>query len=325
MKAQRILFDDFGGPEVMYVADIELPEIKDNELILKIMAAGINPVDTKLRRGQSFLCSLIKEPKPWSLDSDVAGIVIKAGSKAAFKEGDVVTGLVGHRVYPCAYSTHVITDGARLVKLDNDTRLDEAASLLTAGITAYNIASMIVDDIQTRSLDVKDSKVLVTGATGGVGHILLQLLIHFGLSVSSLSQNKEDAFLKSLALDGRLSYLDENNESFESFDYVVDNIGFDTGLAFFNYLKTDGLLITVPTITADFIKEHTPCDKRSASVLSHSDNALIKKLMDMLYANKLKVNISGRYALQDIAKAHSQIESCHTKGKIVLLPNGLCS
>ena len=320
MQATRVFFDKFGSYDVLYTKDIEIGDVKDDEIILKVIASGINPVDTKIRSGTSFLCNVIKAPMPWSLGTDVSGIVIKAGSRALFKEGDIVFGSVGKKVYPRSYSTHIKTRGKTLVKLPNISKAQEAGALVTAGVTAYNIKETIDKFVVSKNYkDNKDVKILVSGALGGVGHILMQLLINDAFNVSSLCSLKDDAFLNTLKLYERLSYKDDNSKLKESFDVVVDNIGFDVGVALFDYVKDDGLLLTVPTMSFDYIKAQKPTNKNFATVLAHSDNDLLNKLGAMLYRDEIKVNITKKYNLKDIKNAHKQIESGHTHGKLIAI------
>lgn len=320
MKATRVLFDKFGTPDVLYTKDIEIYDVKDDEIILKVIASGINPVDCKIRAGTSFLCNIIKAPMPWSLGTDVSGIVIKAGDSALFKVGDVVFGSVGNKVYPRTYSTHLKTRGKTLVKLPNISKAQEAGALVTAGVTAYNIKETIDEFLKSKKYkDNKDVKILVSGALGGVGHILIQLLINAYFNVSSLCSLKDDIFLNSLKLQEKLSYKDDNSKFKESFDVVVDNIGFDVGVLLFDYVKDDGLLLTVPTMSFDYIKVRKPLNKNFATVLAHSDNKLLNKLGTMLYKDEIKVNITKKYKLCDIKNAHKLIESGHTHGKLIAI------
>lgn len=320
MKATRVLFDKFGTPDVLYTKDIEIDDVKDDEIMLKVIASGINPVDCKIRAGTSFLCNIIKAPMPWSLGTDVSGIVIKAGCDALFKEGDIVFGSVGNKVYPRAYSTHLKTRGKTLVKLPNISKAEEAAALVTAGVTAYNIKETIETFFKSKKYkDNKDVKILVSGALGGVGHILIQLLINASFKVSTLCSLKDDIFLNTLKLQDKLSYKDDNSSFKESFDVVVDNVGFDVGVLLYDYVKADGLLLTVPTMSFDYIKARKPLNKNFATVLAHSYNALLNKLGTMLYRDEIKVNITKKYKLCDIKNAHKLIESGHTHGKLIAI------
>ena len=164
MQNKTVFFDKFGTAAELYVKEIPLPPINDNELLIKTAAAALNPIDAKIRNGSSFVCKNRKDPFPWTLGFDFAGTVERDSKNNKFKAGDKVAGIAGHPFNPCAYAQYIKTSDKLVCKVPENVSLKEAAALPTAGITALDILNTLKE--------IKDKgKVLVLGGSGGVGHL----------------------------------------------------------------------------------------------------------------------------------------------------------
>lgn len=316
MQNKTVLFNKFGTAAELYVKEISLPQITDNEMLIKTSAAALNPIDAKIRNGSSFVCKNRKEPFPWTLGFDFAGTVKECGCNLDFHNGDKIAGIVGHSFNPRAYAQYIVSDDKLIVKVPDNVSLKEAAALPTAGVTALDILN---------TLKEKKGKgnVLVLGGSGGVGHLLIQLLQIHGYNVTAGASIKNFAFLKELGTNEIFDYHDDYKTKYkDQFDAAIDFIGDDIGIGLYEVLKENGLLVTVPSYSFNKVISACPSCKQVKSVLAAPSREKIAYLLKLCSSGKLKVHITKEFKLntEGAQLAHLQIESTHTRGKIILVP-----
>ena len=316
MQNKTVLFDKFGTAAELYVKEISLPQITDNEMLIKTSAAALNPIDAKIRNGSSFVCKNRKEPFPWTLGFDFAGTVKECGCNLDFHNGDKIAGIVGHSFNPRAYAQYIVSDDKLIVKVPDNVSLKEAAALPTAGVTALDILNTLKEK--------KDKgNVLVLGGSGGVGHLLIQLLQIHGYNVTAGASIKNFAFLKELGTNEIFDYHDDYKTKYkDQFDAAIDFIGDDIGIGLYEVLKENGLLVTVPSYSFNKVISACPSCKQVKSVLAAKSRKKIAYLLKLCSSGKLKVHITKEFKLntEGAQLAHLQIESTHTRGKIILVP-----
>ncbi|MDM8120604.1 NADP-dependent oxidoreductase [Succinatimonas hippei] len=316
MQNKTVLFDKFGTAAELYVKEISLPQITDNEMLIKTSAAALNPIDAKIRNGSSFVCKNRKEPFPWTLGFDFAGTVKECGCNLDFHNGDKIAGIVGHSFNPRAYAQYIVSDDKLIVKVPDNVSLKEAAALPTAGVTALDILNTLKEK--------KDKgNVLVLGGSGGVGHLLIQLLQIHDYNVTAGASIKNFAFLKELGTNEIFDYHDDYKTKYkDQFDAAIDFIGDDIGIGLYEVLKENGLLVTVPSYSFNKVISACPSCKQVKSVLAAPSREKIAYLLKLCSSGKLKVHITKEFKLntEGAQLAHLQIESTHTRGKIILVP-----
>lgn len=316
MQNKTVLFNKFGTAAELYVKEISLPQITDNEMLIKTSAAALNPIDAKIRNGSSFVCKNRKEPFPWTLGFDFAGTVKECGCNLDFHNGDKIAGIVGHSFNPRAYAQYIVSDDKLIVKVPDNVSLKEAAALPTAGVTALDILNTLKEK--------KDKgNVLVLGGSGGVGHLLIQLLQIHGYNVTAGASIKNFAFLKELGTNEIFDYHDDYKTKYkDQFDAAIDFIGDDIGIGLYEVLKENGLLVTVPSYSFNKVISACPNCKQVKSVLAAPSREKIAYLLKLCSSGKLKVHITKEFKLntEGAQQAHLQIESTHTRGKIILVP-----
>ena len=316
MQTKAILFKQFGSADELYLDTIDMPNLAMHEVLIKTTAAAVNPIDAKIRNGSSFVCSKRPDAFPWTLGFDFAGTVLQSGDKSALKPGDKVVGIAGHPFRPCAYAEHIVTDDKILCKVPLGINLKEAAALPTAGITALDILNTIKE--------VKPSgKVLILGASGGVGHLLLQMLKLSGYEVSSGASQSNFEFIKNCGADFIFDYHEDYLNTYsKTFDVAIDFVGGKVGINLYKTLKEDGALITVPSYSFDAVLSACPQGITAKSVLASPNSLKLEYLLKLMQDKKIKVVISEEFALdtKGARNAHRQIESAHTRGKIILVP-----
>ena len=280
MQNKTVLFNKFGTAAELYVKEISLPQITDNEMLIKTSAAALNPIDAKIRNGSSFVCKNRKEPFPWTLGFDFAGTVKECGCNLDFHNGDKIAGIVGHSFNPRAYAQYIVSDDKLIVKVPDNVSLKEAAALPTAGVTALDI-------------------------------------------LNTLKAIKNFAFLKELGTNEIFDYHDDYKTKYkDQFDAAIDFIGDDIGIGLYEVLKENGLLVTVPSYSFNKVISACPSCKQVKSVLAAPSREKIAYLLKLCSSGKLKVHITKEFKLntEGAQLAHLQIESTHTRGKIILVP-----
>lgn len=301
MKAIRI--HEFGGPEVLKYEDVPEPKPGPNEIQVRVIAAGVNPVDWKMRRGG------MKLALPITLGSDVAGIVNVVGSNGTgFRPGDSVFAKVaqpngGYAEYTLVDETHAALKPRRIGFV-------EAAAIPTAGLTAWQSLFNVA------GLD-KGQSVLIHGAAGGVGSFAVQFAKWKGAHVIGTASTGNAQFLRSIGADEVIDYRTQRFEDVvHDVDVVLDTIGEDTFERSWGTLRPGGFLVTtVANVPEGAAKSHGVRAKRIVSQANGKDLAQIAAIID---ERRIKPIVTSVLPLSETKAAQEMSESRHTRGKIVL-------
>ncbi len=313
MKA--IILKDFGGPENLVIAELPIPDISDNEVLVQVKAISVNPVDYKTRIGKSRLALSLRETSPVILGWDISGIVIRRGKEVKmFSEGDEVFGMVNFPGHGKAYAEYVAAPEAHLsLKPSNISHAGAAAASLAA-LTAWQIFG---ERIRIKPGD----RILIHAAAGGVGHYAVQMAKYLGAEISATSSAENRDFVLSLGADRHIDYKKEKFEDVvHDLDWVFDSIGGDYTDRSLKVLKPGGTIVTLPSGTSPQVAEKAKAlGLTGYNFYVKSDGINVKEIADMLEKGIIKSYISGTFKLDDIRSAHRQIESGKTRGKIVVL------
>ena len=311
MKA--IILKDFGGVENLVITDLPIPDISDNEVLIKVRAIGINPVDIKTRKGRGLAGSL-KDQVPVILGWDISGIIIRTGRKVSiFKKGDEVFGMVNFPGHGKAYSEFVAAPEMHLALKPANISHEEAAAASLAALTAWQLLK--------EHAEIKPGyKVLIHSAAGGVGHYAVQMAKYLGADVAGTSSGKNKDFVLSM---GASQHIDYEKQDFEDvlhdLDFVLDTIGGENTDRSLKVLKPGGTVICLPSGSCENIVEKA---SEKGMIGSHflvkSNGGDMKEISDLLKKDIIKSYISKKFLFNDIYAAHQQIETGRTKGKIVV-------
>lgn len=316
MKA--IVLKKNGGVENFRYTETEKPAIKAGEVLVKVKAIAINPVDVFVR-SQEMGLNIFLQPEPgqdtFILGWDIAGDVEAVGPEVtAFKKGDAVFGMVNFRGQGKAYAEYVAAPAAHLALKPSNISYEEAAAASLAALTAWQ-ALVTYAKIQP------GDKVLIHAAAGGVGHYAVQIAKHFGAYVTGTASATHKDFVLGLGAD---EFIDYRNEKFEekvqNADIVIDPIyGEEHVLRSLQAVKKGGRVITLLTPfegkLAEKAKEKNVYTHLLSVTSSGADEA---QLADLLKAGKVKSHIAGSYGFEDLPKAHQQQETGPKGGKIVI-------
>ncbi|MBC9724871.1 NADP-dependent oxidoreductase [Streptomyces sp. TRM68367] len=302
--------DVLGGPEVLKYAEVERPEPRPNEVLVRMRAAGVNPTDWKHRANGGFLGS-----PPFVLGWDVSGVVEAAGiGVAAFRPGEEVFGMLP---YPFGHGSHAeyVTVPARaLVHKPAGIDHPQAGALPLVSLTAWQALS--------EHADVRPGqRVLIHAAAGGVGHVAVQIAKERGAYVIGTASAGKHPFLRDLGVDEAVDYRETDfAEAVRDVDVVLDTIGGDYALRSLRVLRPGGVVVSIlPVGSEEFPREAERLGVRAVRMLVDADRAGMRAISDLVEAGRLRATIAGTFPLAGAAEAHARGETGRTAGKLVLV------
>jgi NADPH:quinone reductase-like Zn-dependent oxidoreductase len=300
-----------GGPEVLELVDVPRPEPGPTEVLVRVTAAGVNPVDWKVRaRG-----GLLGEP-PFTVGWDVAGVVEELGRGVTrFAPGDRVFGMPRFPREAAAYAEYVTAPSRQFALIPDSIGDVEAAALPLAGLTAWQAL------VETAAVG-QGSRVLVLAAAGGVGHLAVQIAKARGAHVVGTARSEKHGFLASLGVDEAVDYTTGPVAGrVQGVDVVLDLLGGEAAVDALSTLRDGGILVTV---TGDAVRllELAADRVRVAGLLVEPDRLGMESLAALADDDALRAHVSETFPLADAARAHEAIETGRTLGKIVLTVAG---
>jgi NADPH:quinone reductase-like Zn-dependent oxidoreductase len=306
MKAIRI--HEFGGPDVLRTDNIAVPAPADDEVLVKVYATSINPIDWKIRKGASqakFPVTL-----PFTLGWDVSGVVEQ--------KGDNVTGFeVGAEVYsrpsPArngAYAEYIVIKASEVARKPNTIDHVHAASVPLAGLTAWQ-------GLFEHGKLQKGERVLIHAASGGVGTFAVQFAKWKGAYVIGTTSEKNIDLVKQLGADEVIDYKNEQfDEKLKDVDLVFDMVGSDTQKRSIKVLKNGGRLVT--TVKPEDTQEAKEKNIQIQGYMALSKPADLDQIADLIDDGKITPVIAKILTLDDAKEAQELSEKGHVAGKIVL-------
>ncbi len=308
MKA--IIISKYGAPSVLHEGSIPVPAITNTEVLVKVFAASVNPVDYKIRNGSLKFLTGSKFPKV--LGGDIAGTVEKAPENSRFKPGDKVYGMLSFK--GGGYAEYAAIPENSLAPVPSGLSFAEATAIPLAGLTAFQ--SLIY-----KGRLGKGSRVLIIGASGGVGHFGVQIAKAYGGVVTAVCSGSNTEFVKSLGADEVINYEKMPVESLEQkFDIVFDAVAAGSMARYRKLLADKGIYINTlpgPGIllrqSFNFISE-----KKAYAIMTKPDGGDLEIISSLVFQKKLKPFIESTYPMEHIKEAHERIESHRVRGKIVI-------
>jgi NADPH:quinone reductase len=312
MKIAQI--HEFGPPSVIQIVNSNTPQPSDDELLIKIHAAGVNPIDGKIREGSSFVAQSLKDQLPICLGYDLCGEVVQCGARISqLQPGQRVVGSVGRHLSPSAYSEYVVAKIHEVLPIPDGLDAVTAAALPIAGLTAWQA-------IHKHGKLQKGERILIHAGAGGVGHLAVQLARIHGAEVWTTASPRHHEFLQKLGMEHIIDYRETDFETvIQDVDLVIDLVGGETGVRSFDVLKAGGRIVTVPTITRDDILEKAAERQITATgMLAEINLSDLSRLVNMVATQEIQLAIGETYPFSDVVLAHESLEKKNTEGKIVL-------
>lgn len=309
MKAAVI--HSYGDPSVLVYEDVPRPTAGVGEVLVKVVAAGINPVDHKTRSGRGVSGRFGENPFPIILGWDISGVVESVGDGVTkFKPGDEVYGMVHFPLLGKAYAEYVTAPETHLALKPHFLDHIHAAAVPLVALTAWQAL------FDTANLEA-GQRVLIQAAAGGVGHIAVQLAKWKGAFVIGTTSTGKMEFLKRIGVDEVIDYTAAPFEnSVQGIDVVFDSLGGEITDRSLKVLKPGGFLVAI--VGAARLDNAANYGVLAKGILVHTSDTQLAQIAQIIDSGELQVDVSEVLPLADAGKAHELIASGHTRGKIVL-------
>lgn len=304
----------FGGREVLQTLELPVPQPGPDEILVKIEAAGVNPVDYKIREG------LLKDRMPYEfpivLGWDAAGVVAAVGCEVqAYKKHDEVFAYCRKdRIHDGTYAEYIVLQTRHLARKPKNLSFAEAAAIPLAGLTAYQVLF--------EALQIKPGETLLIHAgAGGVGGFAISLAKNAGVRVLSTASGPNTEYVRQLGADEVIDYTREDFVEAilakypQGIDAVFDTVGGEVQKKSAGVIKKGGRLASILAIDENYFKQQGIA---SHYVFVRPDSEQLNKLKEFAEHGILKVHLARTLPLAEAAQAHEMLETRHTRGKIVL-------
>ena len=314
MKA--VVIREYGSPEVLQYQEVEPPKIKPDQLLVKVRATCVNPVDWKIRKG---MLKLITGNKfPMILGFDLSGDVVEVGSQVTrFKPGDAIYGNVG--LLGGAYAELAAVPEKSVALKPTNMTYEEAASVPVAALTALQALQDLAH------IEVGQT-VLINGASGGVGTFAVQIAKALGAEVTAVCSTKNSDLVKSLGADHVIDYTQEDfTQGTAQYDIILDAVAKQSFSSCKQVLKAKGVYVnTLPTpetIVQSVLTAFIP-GKKAKFILETARSQDLLYLKELIEAGNIRSVIDRTFPLQELAAAHAYSESERAVGKIAITVAG---
>jgi NADPH:quinone reductase-like Zn-dependent oxidoreductase len=308
------LIEAYGGTDCLVIREVERPKPGPGEVLVRVLAAGVNPLDWKVRRGEMRF--VLPQKFPWIPGFEVAGVVEEVGVEVdRFTPGDAIHG--GVQGGGCAEFVVMDTKGAAMVP--DGLSFEEAAAVPVAGLTAWQALVDLGEMAQ-------GERVLVNGGAGGVGHFAVQIAAALGAHVTAVASGRNQDFLRELGAERTIDYeADDFTRDEETFDVVFDAVGTS------NFRECDLILgeggVYVTTAVGPRIFFHSLLSataglfgpaRRARWIVVKPSAEDLTALDGLILRGKVRPHVDRVFSLDEIRQAHEASEAGHTRGKIVV-------
>jgi NADPH:quinone reductase-like Zn-dependent oxidoreductase len=311
---RALVIDRTGGPDELHLTDVPLPVAVGDELLVRVVAAGINPIDAKTRAGSG--AATVIGGFPAVLGNDFSGVVVRSPYETfPLQPGDAVYGMARAPRIAGTYAEYVAVSSMSVARKPAAISHIEAAGIPLAALTAWGMVNLAGAR--------PGQRMLVHAGSGGVGHFAVQFARHLGAHVTATGSTSSVEFLHRL---GAHEVIDYSTTRFEDqlsgIDSVIDLIGNvhdNTGTRSLAVLRPDGFLVNAPTGSWPSMQEEAAAaDVRATAYKVAPDARALEQITALIDSGAVRVNIDSVFDLAEGAAAHRSLEGGHTRGKIVL-------
>lgn len=319
MKA--ILFPKYGSPDVLQLTEVEKPVPNENQVLIKVIAASANPLDWHRMRGEPFIARMgegLRKPRDTRLGADIAGRVEAVGKNVTeLKPGDEVFGAIGAG----GFAEYACTREKNLALKPGNISFEIAAA---APVVGYTALQGLRDTGQIRA----GQKVLVNGASGGVGHFAVQIAKSYGTEVTGVCSTRNLDMVRSIGADQVVDYTREDfTRNGQQYDLVYDAVGNRSVSDYRRALKPQGICVIAGFTSLPRLFEHMimgPLKSRggdkkvSMMGVSNANKEDLLMIKELLGTGKVAPVIDRRYPLRETAEAIRYLETMRARGKVII-------
>jgi len=312
---RAIVFDAPGAADVLHEATVAVPAPVISELLVRVVAAGVNPIDAKTRAGRGVSGAIAEYPS--TLGFDFSGVVVHSPYEAhPLRPGTEVFGMAPFPRSGGTYAEYAVVPALSVAPKPASLSHVEAAGVPLAALTAWGL---VVETARAH----EGQRILIHAGAGGVGHFAVQLAAYFGAHVTATGSARNLPWLRELGAAVALDYAAERFEDVVTgVDVVIDlvgNVHDDTGTRSLSVLRPGGLYVVVPTGSwPGYAAAAAAAGVRATSYKVLPDGGALATIARLLGSRAIQVYVDRVFPLADAAGAHRELERGHTRGKIVL-------
>jgi NADPH:quinone reductase-like Zn-dependent oxidoreductase len=324
MKA--VVYTDYGSPDVLEIRDVKKPVPNDDQVLVKVRAVSLNPLDWHYMEGTPYIMRAmgtgLRKPKSPRLGVDLAGQVEAVGKNVTqFKPGDEVFGTGGG----AAFAEYVCARKIRLVLKPANITFEQAAAVPIAALTA-------LQSLRDNGKVQPGQKVLINGASGGVGTFAVQIAKSFGAEVTGVCSGRNVEMVRSIGADHVIDYTKEDfTKGDERYDVILDNVGTQPLSGFRRALKPQGICVMIggggpndggligpmarpvkALLLSPFISQ------KMGMMMAEIRQEDLAAMRDLMQAGKVTPVIDRTYPLSQVREAMKYLEAGHARGKVIL-------
>ncbi len=313
MKAAII--EQYGAPEVLKIAEVPRPVPKSREILIRIHAVSINPVDWKIRKGN--LKSILNKRFPKILGIEFSGVIEEIGENVKhFEKGQRV--FAGKSYEGGGYAEFAVVDAKKVILIPDTISHEEACTMAVAGMTA-------LQGLRNKGKIKPGMEVIINGASGGVGTYAIQIAKVLGAKVTAVCSARNFDLVKSLGADVIIDYEETDfTKRPQKYNIIFDAVGYRSFWQTYKVLRKWGIYVNispnVPLYITSMITRLNP-GRKSKGFMLHPDMEDLKEVMQMIADKKIKVVIDKVFPLEQISEAHRYSETERARGKIVITVN----
>ncbi|MDO3721729.1 NADP-dependent oxidoreductase [Marinobacter sp. chi1] len=311
---RHVIYDRFGERDVLQVVESEIPQPDAGQVLVRVHGAGLNPIDWKTRKGLGFAARQIENSLPWTPGYDMAGEVIAIGEGVTtLVPGDRVMGMIGFPGVGGAYAQYALAQADELAIVPEELDLMTAGALPLAALTAWQ-ALFEVAKLES------GQKILIHAGAGGVGHFAVQFALERGAHVIATASASNRDFLAELGVHEVIDYhTTDVAEECYGLDVVLDLVGGEAGKRSLHTLGEQGVLVTIPTVTADeIVSAAEDMGLRAHGMTVRPDAFHLDEIAELIEDGDVRVHIDEPFPMDRVVDAHEKLEGGHVRGKLVL-------
>ncbi|KAA9089884.1 NADP-dependent oxidoreductase [Microbacterium radiodurans] len=312
---RAIVFDAPGEADVLRLAEIPVPRPTLSEVLVRIEAAGVNPIDAKTRSGHGVAEAI--DHWPSTIGFDFSGVVVSTPYEAhELQPGTEVFGMLPFPRSGGSYAEYAVVPSLSVTRKPAGLSHVEAAGVPLAALTAWGLV------VET-ALAHEGQRMLIHAGPGGVGHLAVQLASYFGAHVTATGSERNLPWLRDLGAEVAIDHATTRFEDVVGeMDVVIDlvgNVADDTGSRSLGVLRTGGLYVLVPSgAWPGYADEAAAAGVRATGYQVVPDGSVLATLARLLDSGAIRVFVDSVHDLSDAAAAHREVERGHVRGKVVL-------